>query len=945
VWERRVLAAWRSQGSTGIWIFQRGKKVDELQVPNGSEAITNLLVFGSWIVGSSKSKIHVWRSADLGYHTTIDSQFTGESAKFTSQVVTMPTLLNKIFVGKTDGTVEIWNVNTGKMVYALLPSRADSGAITALQPAPALNILAIAYESGTVILRNVKTDRALITVKASDSPSLAVTSISFRTDDLGAGEDGQKSGVMATTSRGSGDITFWDLNHGGRRTGTLRGAHLSPSISTHVPGGVTKIEFLAGQAVLASAGLDNSLKTWIFDALPFSPIPRVLHSRGGHAAPVSNLKFLSTNSDGADSEGKWLLSSSQDRSFWAWSLRRDGQSSELSQGNIRKKAKSAGLLSSASDVSSRGTTLEDLKAPKITSIACSLNRDGGMGTLPGTTAIWTNEAESKNRNRGDGLGTDLSGWESVLTGHEGDKFARTWFWGRKRAGRWKFPTSDGGNVTSVAVSPCGTFALIGSANGSIDMFNLQSGIHRQRFPVKLTEAQAKKLEVEHMHLPWRATEYDLQRVLKGHGKHRKAVTGLEVDSLNKTVISCGDDGMLKFWDFQRGILLHELNWSQVSITAMRFHRSSDLIALACDDCTIRVVDIETRRLVRELHGATERIVDVAFSNDGRWIVCASADSIVRVHDLASGHLLESLRFASQPVAVGFSPTGEFLATAHADSVGINLWTNRTLFGHAPTRRRSPLDIVDVNAPTASGEGGTGLLEDVLEGENEEDEEDEVAASNIEQLSSDLQTLSLVPKARWQTLLNLEVIRERNKPKEPPKKPENAPFFLPSMINPATNLPMVESSATLTIEDSKTTISKSRISQIADPSASATTQFTIYLSNFRKTRDSTAFVAYLSTLPPSATDLAIRTLDPTAPYLELVSFIEALTARLKQKRDYELIQTWMAVFLRCHSSLVLESEQVRTALEQWRDESKIEGERIGDSVGYVRGVMGWVGGVV
>jgi U3 small nucleolar RNA-associated protein 21 len=34
--------------------------------------------------------------------------------------------------------------------------------------------------------------------------------------------------------------------------------------------------------------------------------------------------------------------------------------------------------------------------------------------------------------------------------------------------------------------------------------------------------------------------------------------------------------------------------------------------------------------------------------------------------------------------------------------------------------------------------------------------------------------------RWLNLLCLDVIRARNKPKAPPKKPKAAPFFLPTI---------------------------------------------------------------------------------------------------------------------------------------------------------------------
>ena len=47
------------------------------------------------------------------------------------------------------------------------------------------------------------------------------------------------------------------------------------------------------------------------------------------------------------------------------------------------------------------------------------------------------------------------------------------------------------------------------------------------------------------------------------------------------------------------------------------------------------------------------------------------------------------------------------------------------------------------------------------------------------LSEGLVTLSNLPKSRWQYLQQLDVIKQHNKPKEPPKQPKQAPFFLPT----------------------------------------------------------------------------------------------------------------------------------------------------------------------
>lgn len=430
--------------------------VDRLQMPEGhDENIRQLLVFGSWIVGCGSSRIEVWKSSTLEHYTTLSSPLYGKidneeilSGGFTN----MPTFLNKIFVGKVDGCVEVWNLTTGKLVYSILPRLATYGSVTALQPTNALSLLAIAYSNGIVAIHDVSYDCQVLSVDTGTK----VTSMSFRSDGLGAGLDGRKDGVLATAHENSGDVTFWDLNEGCRKSGILRSAHSTPYPGEGVAGGVSKIEFLGGQPVLVSSGLDNSLKSWIFDETPFSPVPRTLHTRAGHSAPISALHFLPPDADGADAGGKWLMSGSHDRSLWSWSLRKDVQSTELSQGQIRNKAKKRGLLNGDLSAGDSGSGLNSLKAPRVTCLACSLNRDGGMGAVAGSSSVWDNGKKSAKDSKNVGKSSS-TGWESVVTGHEGDKIARTWFWGRKRAGRWIFSTGDGGVVTVSVEQSLGLF--------------------------------------------------------------------------------------------------------------------------------------------------------------------------------------------------------------------------------------------------------------------------------------------------------------------------------------------------------------------------------------------------------------------------------------------------------------------------------------------------------
>lgn len=924
-WKDQILVAWsgKKSGRTGIWTFKRGRRIGELQTAPGlQEPIKSLRTFGNWILGCCSSRIEIWNSTTIEHYTTI---YQSGASKFTGIICTMPTLLNKILVGKQDGSVDLWNVSIGRLVHTFMPWNINAGPVTALEPSTALHLLAIARADGSLIIHDIKRDRELLRLNANSTQSQPITSISFRSDGLGAGLDGRDDGIMATARINSGDVTIWDLNDGGKVVGVLQNAHYPvPTNVDGVGGGINRVEFLTGQPVMITSGLDNSLKSWIFDEDTNSHTPRPLHSRSGHASQITRLDFVPAEADGADAMGKWLLSSSRDRSLWGWSLRRDGQSTELSQGNVQKKAKKFANSIDTFLSQEPKLALDDLKASEITCIACCLNRDGGMGANTGGGAVWANIGNSKQAKDG----APASGWESIVTGHKDDRFARTWYWGRKKAGRWTFETRDRTVVKSVTMTACGTFALIGSAGGGIDMFNLQSGQHRQQFPSALTPAQARKLKLQQIESHNGIEE---GRFVPGQGRHTKAVTGIMVDSLNRNVFSCGLDGKLKFWDFASGNLRYEMDWFPMSaITGARLHRQSDLLALCCDDLSIRVVDTETRKLVRELWGCVGQITDFTFSNDGKWIIAASLDSVIRVWDLPTGHMVDAVRTKSLCTALAFSTTGEYLATSHEDSLGINIWSNRALFTNTSTRQLEDSEIHAISLPTASGEHGQSILASAYDETITQNLSEDVGYSTIDQLSNSMTTLSLVPKSRWQTLMHLEAIAARNKPLEASKAPEKAPFFLPSLDKPK----LLNGADDTRERGAVTSVERSRINALQKHGLQS--NFTQLLHD--SSRDHEPFIDYIKSLSPANADIEIRSLNANGTSNEYVCFISAMISRLRQKRDYELIQAWMSVFLKMHGDALVEYEGVIEMLKIWKTVQEVETRRLGSVAGYCGGVI-------
>ena len=124
-----------------------------------------------------------------------------------------------------------------------------------------------------------------------------------------------------------------------------------------------------------------------------------------------------------------------------------------------------------------------------------------------------------------------------------------------------------------------------------------------------------------------------------------------------------------------------------------------------------------------------------------------------------------------------------------------------------------------------------------------------------------------------------------------------------------------------------------------------------LKSGHQSADFTPFVEHLKSLPPARVDLEIRSLDPRLydGYSELSCFVMALTSSLRTKRDFELVNAWMAVFLRAHADMVRKcSEQdvdetrvLRNSLDAWTYEQQLEEERLARLVGYCRGVVGFL----
>ncbi|KAF9923847.1 hypothetical protein FBU30_006106 [Linnemannia zychae] len=641
-------------------------------------------------------------------------------------------------------------------------------------------------------------------------------------------------------------------------------------------GKVTAVSFRTDdQHVMASANMYGDIALWDLDR------QKIIHvMKGAHDGAIPSIQFLNGQpilmSSGADNAVKqWIFDSLDGLPR----LLKSRSGHHQPPTHIKYYGEDGHfILSSGRDRSLRAfSTVRDSQSTELSQGSLSkksklLNLKIDELKLPLITSMSASPAKEKE-------------WDNILTAHWNEPGVRSWNYQRKVLGAHIMSPKDGSATKIVHVSACGNFGFVGSAMGGIDMFNMQSGIYRRSY------------------------------VEDGH---KKSVTGLQSDRLNRTLISGSLDGLLKLWDIKTGKCEHTMNMPS-PITHLLLFAENNHLAVICDDLCIRIVDVENRRIVREFWGHSNRITDMTFSPDGHWIVSASLDATIRTWDLPTGHMVDIFRCESIATSLSFSPTGDYLATAHVDNVGIFLWANRMQFTTVSLRSITEDDVIRVALPTSS------TLEDETEAENMFTTNEEVMAleptiETPEQLTEQMITLSLLPKSKWQTLLNLDVIKARNKPKEAPKAPEKAPFFL-------STLPGVEPKFVATKKDEERA-SKEDSKMIRMSMLQPETVFMTLLKRGHSSsvsdgqKDYSDFFDHLKTLNPSAVDFELRSMSLDNDLAEPRYFLEAIECLLQQKRDFELAEAYLNLFLKIHGDILVANPEAGLDDE---DESEDEGE--------------------
>lgn len=839
--------------------------------------VKGMVVLGELMVSWDRESLFV---SDLG-----SGRFLSEilvDMDVSEEIVTVlhpATYLNKVLVVTSRGC-ELWNINTRKMIHrfgsireVLSTTKSMSGgaaagegcgrqrvvsATTSSHP----DVVGIGTQSGMIYILDIANDVVLLSLEHTPEQK-GVCTLSFCSER-----------PLLVSGCENGDLVLWDLENA-RVLSVLDSVHESE---------VVKVQFVPGVSMFVTSGRDNALLEFVIDSQ--SSPPRELRSRRGHLGSVAKAQFY--NALPEKSRDLLCISNFKGRGYLGkTSTIQQHQNRIFSQSALKKKSNEDfrfpfNRLPPLIDVAFAESRHFDW--PNIVTIHRGVHEafvwSGHNSALTPNLITLAKSAQWLNDRRQQTNGSPLSSAPRGVT-----------------AKRRALPLAK-----AVSVSGCGNYTVVGYSDGSIHRFNLQSCIHSGRLDLpESSEINRPTMEVLSIHISHSAV---VLCVLRDIYKYYLCSWSIKpIKYLDTKVISDRVSSSLPGGEESPETFISRL--------------FGYLIALGFADGRAVLYDFQSQVVSREFQCGNSGILDIAMSSDSRWIVISTKSSELFVFDVISSNLLDWIKFRSPALCCAFDHSDAFLITSHDQSKGaLSVWANKHALSvsvGAEELSNPPSEPICIEDPPNKAiyfeDSSPAPKSDDKDSTKASDSSDSDLPVNGDYDSSmpetRLMSFSGIPFPTLQAILFIDEIKERNKPMEPPKKPESAPFFLPNTaeFSSAVHKPSKE-------EDLDEVVSK-------DLSASreASTSLKTELQELLEEASSDCVDVFpkitqlLRSKSPSGVNLLLRQLGPLSggTFREISLMLRYFRDSVRNRTDSELIQTYLNIFLTIHSTTILENQ--------------------------------------
>ena len=249
------------------------------------------------------------------------------------------------------------------------------------------------------------------------------------------------------------------------------------------------------------------------------------------------------------------------------------------------------------------------------------------------------------------------------------------------------------SIRSVAFSPGGRYALSGSYDNALKLWDLATGSELRSFTGHADQVRSVAFSPDGRY----ALSGSLDKTMKlwdvATGRelrnfiHPDGVYSVAFSPDGRSTLSGGFDKTLKLWDVATGKELRSFTGHTNQVESAVFSPDGRFALSGSYDKTLKLWEVATGKELRTFNGLAGYVESVAFSPDGRFALSGCWDG-VQLWDLNSSQELRRFTgHTSYTMSVTFSPDGRFALSANWDHT-LTLWDVatgkelRSFSGHA-----------------------------------------------------------------------------------------------------------------------------------------------------------------------------------------------------------------------------------------------------------------------